>query len=104
MSSAESAMPTRWTRSSSAPSDSAAAAPINTSTETLEEFAKLWWSRHVAPNLARHTQESYASVLDVHLIPRIGDYRLSQLTVEVISDLRAEMAADGVGDPPSAKR
>jgi integrase len=73
-------------------------APINTSTETLEEFARLWWSRHVAPNLARHTQANYASMLDVHLIPRIGDYRLSRLTVEVISDLRAEMAADGVGD------
>jgi len=75
-----------------------AAAPINTSSETLEEFAKLWWSRHVAPNLARHTREGYASALDVHLIPRIGDYRLSQLTVEVISDLRAAMTADGVGD------
>jgi len=75
-----------------------AAAPINTSSETLEEFAKLWWSRHVAPNLARHTREGYASALDVHLIPRIGDYRLSQLTVEVISDLRAAMTAHGVGD------
>jgi integrase len=75
-----------------------AAAPINTSSETLEEFAKLWWSRHVAPNLARHTREGYASALDVHLIPRVGDYRLSQLTVEVISDLRAAMTADGVGD------
>ena len=31
-------------------------------------------------------------------IPRVGDYRLSQLTVEVISDLRAAMTADGVGD------
>jgi hypothetical protein len=39
----------------------------------------------------------------VHLIPRIGDYRLSQFTVEVISDLRAAMTADGVGDTPSAK-
>jgi integrase len=75
-----------------------AAAPIGTITETLEEFAKLWWQRHAAPNLARHTQANYASMLDVHLIPRIGDRRLSELTVEVVSDLRAEMAADGVGD------
>jgi integrase len=75
-----------------------AAAPIGTITETLEEFAKLWWQRHAAPNLARHTQANYASMLDVHLIPRIGDRRLTGLTVEVVSDLRAGMAADGVGD------
>jgi Phage integrase, N-terminal SAM-like domain len=56
-----------------------AAAPINTSSETLEEFATLWSSRHVAPNLSRHTQDGYASALDVHLIPRIGDYRLSRV-------------------------
>jgi integrase len=74
------------------------AAPIGTSTETLEEFAKLWWQRHAAPNLARHTQANYASMLDVHLIPRIGDHRLTELTVEVVSDLRAKMAGDGVGD------
>jgi len=37
-------------------------------------------------------------MLDVHLIPRIGHRRLTELTVEVVSDLRAEMAADGVGD------
>ena len=55
------------------------------------------------PNLARHTQESYASALDVHIIPRLGDTRLQALTTEMISDTRAEMAAAGVGEPAIRK-
>ena len=45
-------------------------------------------------------------MLDLHLIPRIGDRRLVDLNIEIVSDLRAEMAADGVGpvDPQGADR
>jgi integrase len=75
-----------------------AGAPIANSRETLADFSKLWWARHAAPNLARHTQESYASALDVHIIPRLGDTRLQALTTELISDMRADMAAAGVGE------
>jgi hypothetical protein len=46
-----------------------ALAPVATSHETVGEFAKLWWARYVVPNLARHTQLAYASMLDVHIIP-----------------------------------
>jgi len=74
------------------------AAPAGASRETLAEFSKLWWARHAAPNLARHTRESYASALDVHIIPRVGDTRLSAITTELISDMRADMAATGVGE------
>jgi integrase len=66
--------------------------------ETLAEFSKLWWARHAAPNLARHTLESYASALDVHLIPRLGETRLTTLTTEMLSDMRADMAVAGVGE------
>ncbi len=79
------------------------AAPISNSRETLSEFSKLWWTRHAVPNLARHTQEGYASALDVHIIPRLGDTRLSALSTELITDMRADMAAIGVGDPAIRK-
>lgn len=69
-----------------------AVAPIDTSRETVGEFAKVWWSRYVVPNLARHTQLSYASMLDVHIIPRLGDVRLRSLTPDLVAELRAEMA------------
>ncbi len=71
--------------------------------ETLSEFSKLWWARHAAPNLARHTQEGYASALDVHIIPRLGNTRLQAITTELISDMRADMAAAGVGEPAIRK-
>lgn len=74
------------------------ATPAGASRETLAEFSELWWARHAAPNLARHTRESYASALDVHIIPRLGDTRLSAITTELISDMRADMAATGVGE------
>ena len=79
------------------------AAVVANHRETLAEFSKLWWARHAAPNLARHTQENYASALDVHIIPRLGDIRLQALTTELISDMRAEMAAAGVGEPAIRK-
>jgi integrase len=71
--------------------------------ETLSEFSKLWWARHAAPNLARHTQEGYASALDVHIIPRLGETRLQAITTEMISDMRADMATAGVGEPAIRK-
>jgi integrase len=71
--------------------------------ETLAKFSKLWWARHAAPNLARHTQESYASALDVHIIPRLGDTRLQTISTELVSDMRAEMAVAGVGEPAIRK-
>ncbi|MGI8863803.1 MAG: tyrosine-type recombinase/integrase [Solirubrobacteraceae bacterium] len=78
-------------------------APIQNSRETLAEFAKLWWQRHAVPNLQRHTLESYASMLDVHIIPRLGEVRLEAITPELVSELRAEMATGGVGDPAIRK-
>jgi integrase len=79
------------------------AAVVANHRETLAEFSKIWWGRHAAPNLARHTQESYASALDVHLIPRLGAIRLQALTTELISEMRADMAAAGVGEPAIRK-
>ncbi len=80
-----------------------ATAPVENSRETLSEFAKVWWKRHAVPNLQRHTLEGYASALDVHIVPRLGDVQLRSLTPELIGELRAELAADGVGDAATRK-
>ena len=80
-----------------------ALAPIDTGRETVGEFAKVWWSRYVVPNLARHTQLVYASMLDVHIIPRLENVRLRSLTPELIGELRADLAAAGVGDAATLK-
>src|ERR1700682_1799038 len=47
--------------------------------ETFEAFAyETWWPNHVEANkMAAKTQEGYATFLDKHLIPRIGDEPLA---------------------------
>jgi len=71
---------------------------IDNSRETLSEFAQVWWQRHAVPNLQRHTLANYASMLDVHIVPRLGGVRLRSLTPELVGELRAQMTADGVGE------
>ncbi len=70
-----------------------AVAPIDTSRETVTDFAHTWWNRYVVPNLARHTQLAYASMLDVHILPALGETRVRSVTPELVAQLRAEMAA-----------
>jgi hypothetical protein len=73
--------------------------PINDdSGETVEQFAKTWWSRYVVPSLSRHTQLAYASMLDVHIIPNVGEQPLKAVNAETIWQLRADMTEAGVGD------
>jgi site-specific recombinase XerC len=71
---------------------------VDSSRETVSEFARVWWHRHVVPNLQRHTLANYASMLDVHIVPRLGDVQLRSLTPDLISEMRAEMSADGIGE------
>jgi hypothetical protein len=71
---------------------------VQNGTETFGDLAGLWWRRHAVPNLERNTLNGYASNLDIHLIPRLGNCRLRSLTPQVVSDLRAELAAQGTGD------
>jgi len=41
--------------------------------EPLYDAADAWWTDHVEPNLARSTILSYVHVLDHHLLPRLGE-------------------------------
>jgi hypothetical protein len=64
---------------------------------TVEQLAKEWWRRHAAPNLAEWTRRGYRPLLTKHIQPRLGFYRLREITPEVIADFRAELEAAGVG-------
>ena len=37
---------------------------------TLDEFAREWWKRYASVELARKTQKNYASLWDLHVLPR----------------------------------
>src|SRR3954452_6647169 len=42
---------------------------VDAGTEPLRDAAEEWWTDHVEPSLAQSTKESYAHVLDVHILP-----------------------------------
>jgi hypothetical protein len=63
---------------------------------TVEQLATEWWRRHAAPNLAEWTRRGYRPLLTKHIQPRLGFYRLREITPEVIADFRADLEAAGV--------
>lgn len=69
----------------------------------LAQFATEWWRLHAQTNLERSTRETYGSVWDRHLLPRVGQYRLREITPELVANLRADMTAGGVGDATTRK-
>ena len=65
--------------------------------ETLAQFAAEWWEQYAVGNLARNTLKGYAASWNSHVLPRIGGYRLRDLSPQVIVGFRAELEAAGVG-------
>ena len=72
-------------------------AQLDAGKEPLREFGEEWWSLHAQPNLARSTLELYAMLWDTHILPRLGEVPLRELTPEVVNRFRVELEADGVG-------
>src|ERR1019366_6665133 len=51
------------------------------SRQTLAEFVEAeWWPRYAIPNLAPETRRRYLEVWGAHLLPRLGDYELREIT------------------------
>jgi len=73
-------------------------AHLHSGEELLADFAVEWWRMHARPNLQRSTLERYSQVWDKHVLPRLGMYRLQELTPEVVAEFRAELSEKGVGD------
>lgn len=71
--------------------------------ETLAAFAEHWWEVYAEPNLEPSTLRRYASVWNVHALPRLGGYQLRELNPEIVARFRAELERDGVGAPTVRK-
>jgi integrase len=74
-----------------------ALATLDAGRERLDEFAEEWWRVYAVPNLAASTLRRYAEVWDRHVLPRVGGYRLREVTPAVVDNLRVELATAGVG-------
>jgi integrase len=70
--------------------------------ETLAAFAEEWWKLYAKPNLSRNSLEVYARLWNRHALPRLGGYRLRELTPSIISQFRVELGREEVG--PAAIR
>jgi integrase len=75
---------------------------VDSGKQTLAEFAEEWWRVHAVPNLSRRTREVYASLWDLHVLPRIGSLQLRELNVETAQRFAADLAVAGVG--PASRR
>lgn len=79
-------------------------AHLDAGRQTVEQFASGdWWQLHAKVNLTEATRRTYATIFDVHLLPRVGPMRLRDVTPEVVARLRADLAASGVGDSAARK-
>ena len=57
----------------------------------LSEFAKTYWRLHAIPNLAESTRDFYARTLSNHIIPRLGDYGVRELTPKRLARFRESL-------------
>jgi integrase len=63
----------------------------------LREFSKTYWRLHAIPNLAPSTRDFYLRALSNHIVPRLGDYGVQELTPKRLARFREELERAGVG-------
>jgi integrase len=78
-------------------------ARLDSGKETLAEFAADWWRLHATPELERNTLLTYASLWNSHALPRLGGYRLRDITPMVVVAFRTDLEAAGVGREAARK-
>lgn len=63
----------------------------------LREFTKTYWRLHAVPNLADSTRDFYARTLSNHIVPRLGDYGVRELTPKRLARFREELERANIG-------
>src|SRR5207247_1723493 len=71
--------------------------------QTLADFAQEWWHIYALPSLAPATLRAYASLMDAHIVPGLGELALQDLTAEQIQRFRVDLEATGTGPAASRK-
>jgi len=65
--------------------------------ELLTEFVEIWWERHVVAECSSSTRSSYLAIWAKYIRPRLGGYRLREITPRVVDQFKADLIAAGVG-------
>jgi integrase len=63
----------------------------------MREFVETYWRLHAVPNLSVATRDLYSRVWALHILPRLGDYGVRELTPKRLTRFRAELEKAGLG-------
>jgi len=63
----------------------------------LAEFVEAYWLLHAVPNLRPATRELYGRIWQKHILGRLGEYGVRELSPKRLTRFRAELEKAGVG-------
>jgi integrase len=63
----------------------------------LAEFVETYWRLHAVPNLAQSTRDFYKLTWVNHIMPRLGDYGVRELTPRRLARFREDLERASVG-------
>lgn len=63
----------------------------------LCDFVETYWRLHAIPNLSPASRDLYARIWSLHILPRLGDYGVRELTPKRLTRFRAELERGGLG-------
>ena len=76
---------------------------VDAGTESLRAAAERWWTDHVESAVSVNTAKTYATCLDRHLLPRLGDVAIRDIQPAQVAGLQRDLRDDGVGPSISQK-
>lgn len=62
---------------------------------TYKEWLSNWLANYVLPNYKPRTCERYTDIVSQHIIPKLGDYELSELTPYIVQQFVTELITHG---------
>ena len=62
---------------------------------TVREWAGYWQEKYDAPAVRRTSYEAHRYLLGNHIIPRLGEWELTELTAGMVGEFLAERRAHG---------
>ena len=69
----------------------------------LKDYVNKWFTEYKINTLSTNTIANYNSRIDMHIIPKLGDYKVNKITNEVVQDFYNSLINEGA-KPSSAKK
>jgi integrase len=69
----------------------------------LRQLVETYWRLHAVPNLAKSTRDFYKLAWVNHIMPRLGDYPVRELTPKSLARFRGELEHTGIGQATTVK-